>query len=273
MYATMFYSNAALSEYVSAYILSDYGIDGFVDDITCIYPSGSAMLCFSLNGVFAFRETGSDGIIRLTKFNFIPQFKTPRFYEVITCPTKVLHVVFKPYGAYRLLGILQNEAFCKHGTSLNDMPANNIGSLLNRIEDAAYNSNLVIQLVNGWLENQFIRHQQLDVSYVSHACKLIEANQGILPIEQLTQSMRLSKRVLEYHFREKVGVSPKLYSRIVRFNALFHKIKNDRVSDWQELSFRYNYFDQSHLIKEFKYFSGNSPSRLSPINPILTLDF
>ncbi|NRF38349.1 AraC family transcriptional regulator [Pedobacter foliorum] len=273
MYSKRYYPNTALSEYISAYILSDYGVDGFADDTTCIYPSGSAILCFSLNGVFSFKATGSDSIIKLTKFNFIPQFKTPRFYDVITCPTKVLHVVFKPYGAYRLLGIPQNLAFYEHGTSLFDMLTNKIGSLLNHIEDAAYNSNLVIHLVNRWLESQFLSHQKLDVSSVSYACRLIEANEGTLAIEQLAQSMRLSKRALEYHFQEQIGLSPKLYSRITRFNALFNTVKNDRSSDWQELLFKYNYFDQAHLIKEFKCFSGNSPSRLSQVNPILTVDF
>lgn len=273
MYSKRFYPNTALREYISAYVLSDYGVDGFVDDTTCIYPSGSAILCFSLDGAFAFRETGSDRVIKLTKFNFIPQFKNPRFYEVITCPTKVLHVIFKPYGAYKLLGIPQNGAFYEHGTSLSDMLANKIAPLLNRIEDAAYNSSLVIQLVNGWLENQFINHQKIDVSRVSHACNLIDAHQGTLPIEQLTQGMRLSKRALEYHFQEQVGISPKLYSRITRFNALFDVVKNDQASDWQELLFKYNYFDQAHLIKEFKCFSGNPPSRLSQISPILTTDF
>lgn len=273
MYSQRFYPNTALSEYVSAYILSDYGITPFVDDTSCIYPSGSAILCFSLNGAFALKENGSNHIIKLTKFNFIPQFKYPRFYEVISSPTKVLHIVFKPYGAYKLLGILQNETFYTHGTPLIDMLPNKIECLLNRIEDAEDNSNLVVQLVNEWLENQFIGHQKLDVSCVSHACMLIEANQGTLHIKQLAQSMRLSKRAIEYHFQEQVGLSPKLYSRIIRFNALFHMVKNVPNLNWQELSFKYNYFDQAHLIKEFKCFSGYSPSRRSQSSPILNMDF
>lgn len=273
MYAKRFHPGMALSEYISAYILSDYGTDGFVDGTTCIYPSGSAILCFSLNAAFSFKETGSDSLIKLTKFNFIPQFKRPRFYEVVTFPSKVLHVVFKPFGAYRLLGVLQNEAFNAHGTSLIDLLTKKIEPLLNCIEDADHNSDLIIQLVNAWLENQFIHHQKLDVSCASHACSLIEAHQGTLSIEELTQIMRLSKRALEYHFREQVGLSPKLYSRITRFNALFHRVRNDQTSDWQELLFKYKYFDQAHLIKEFKCFAGNSPSRLSQISPILTMDF
>jgi AraC-like DNA-binding protein len=268
-----FYPHLALREYISAYILSDYGLDGFVNNMTCIYPEGSTILCFSLDRPFVFKEIGSGCMIKLTKFNFIPQFKQPRFYEVIRCPVKVLHVVFKPYGAYRLLGIPQHCTFHEHGTSLFDILTGSIAPLLSQIEDAADNYSLIIQLVNSWLENQFIKNEKIDVSRVSHACMLIEACQGILPIKQLTQNMRLSKRALEYQFREQVGLSPKLYSRITRFNALFAVIKKEKASDWQELLFKYNYFDQAHLIKEFKCFSGNPPSRLPETHPILTTGF
>jgi AraC-like DNA-binding protein len=266
------YPQLTLCEYVSAYILSDYGVDGFVDDTACIYPEGSAILCFSLDNPFVFKEISSGCIIKLTKFNFIPQFKQPRFYQVIACPGKVLHVIFKPYGAYKLLGISQNTSFDEHGTSLFDMLADKIKPLLNQIEDAAYNTSHIIQLVNKWLENQLVKNEKIDVSRVSYACMLIAASQGNMPIKQLTQNMHISKRALEYQFQEQVGLSPKLYSRITRFSFLLTAIKNNKAVNWKELSFRHKFFDQAHLINEFKYFSGNSPTRLSEINPILTAD-
>lgn len=260
----------ALCAYVFSYVLSDYGMEGFLNDTTCIYPAGSAILCFSLDTPFIFREISSGRIITLSKFNFIPQFKQPRFYEVIAHPGKVLHVVFKPYGAYRLLGIPQNCSFDEHGTSLFDMLADKTTGLLHRIEDAAYHTGLLLQIVNEWLGNQLAKNERIDVSRVSHACTLIDDYRGTLPIEQLTQQMRLSKRALEYQFQEQVGLSPKLYSRIIRFNSLFAMIKKDKVTDWQELMYKYNYFDQAHLIRDFKYFSGNPPSRVAETRPILS---
>jgi AraC-like DNA-binding protein len=266
------YPLQALCKYVSAYILSDYSVDGFVDDTACIYPEGSAILCFSFDNPFVFKEISSGSILKLTKFNFIPQFKQPRFYQVIARPNKVLHVIFKPYGAYKLLGIAQNSPFDEHGTSLFDMLADKIKPLLNQIEDAAYNASHIIQLVNKWLETQLVKNEKIDVSRVSHACILIAASHGNMPIKQLTQNMQISRRALEYQFKEQVGLSPKLYSRITRFGFLLTAIKNNKAVNWQELSFRHKFFDQAHLINEFKYFSGSSPTHLSEINPIVTTD-
>lgn len=265
-----FYPPQPLREYISTYILSDYGINGFVDTTTYMYPIGSAVLCFSLDKPAVFKEISSGQIIRHARFNFIHQFKQPRFYQVLACPTKVLHVIFKPYGAYSLLGIPQNCSFDEHGTSLLNMLSNKIMPLLNQIEDAAGNSSLVIKLVNEWLKNQLIKKEQIDVGRIRHACILIEMNQGSLPIEQLAEKVCLSKRALQYLFQEQVGLSPKLYSRITRFNSLLPGIKNNKITDWQEIVFKYKYFDQAHFIKEFKHFSGNSPARLPVIRAILS---
>lgn len=273
MAAQRFYPHIALREFVSGYILNDYHRDVLVDNDTCIYPAGSAMLCFSLDRPFLFKEICSGRIIKFTRFNFIPQFKQARFYQVIDSPSKVLHIVFKPYGAYRLLGIPQNCSFDEHGTALSDMLTNQVIPLLNRIEDAADDSDLIIQFVNEWLEGKLVKHRSIDVSRVRYVCTLIEANFGNLPIGQLAQYAGFSKRALEYRFQEQVGLSPKLFSRISRFNSLLGLIKSEQVTNWQELVFKYNYFDQAHFIKEFKYFSGNSPTQLSSIHPILTTNY
>ncbi|PSL45714.1 AraC-like DNA-binding protein [Chitinophaga niastensis] len=264
-----FYPASPLREYISTYILSDY-TDGFVGTTTYMYPTGSAVLCFSLDRPAIFKEISSGQMIKHARFNFIHQFKQPRIYEVIAFPAKVLHVIFKPYGAYRLLGIPQNCSFDEHGTSLPGILADKIIPLLNQIEDAGDNSHHVIRLVNQWLEDQLIKKEKLDVARVRHACMLIEANQGNLSIEQLAKKVWLSKRALQYQFQEQVGLSPKLYSRITRFNALLAGIKNNQLTDWQEIVSKYNYFDQSHFIKEFKYFSGNSPAHLPDIRAILS---
>jgi len=76
---------------------------------------------------------------------------------------------------------------------------------------------------------------------------LIETYQGTLSIEQLTQKVWLSKRALEYQFQEQVGLSRKMYSRIKRFNPLLTAIKKEKVTDWQKLTFKCNYFDR-HII-------------------------
>lgn len=269
MPSTWIYPEWPLNEYISTYILSDYN-DGFAGDMTHIYPTGSAVLCFSLDHPIVFKEVSSGQIIFHSRFNFIHQFRQPRIYQVMAFPAKVLHVIFKPYGAYRLLGIPQNMAFDEHGTPLLTMLSDKIAPLLIQVEDAAHNSSLVMKLVNQWLEMQLQKKKKLNVDHVRHACMLIETNRGDISIEQLAKEVWLSKRALEYQFQERVGLSPKLYSRITRFNTLLAGIDRRRGANWQDIIAEYNYFDQAHFIKEFKYFSGNSPAHLSKHRAIIS---
>ncbi|RAJ73729.1 AraC-like DNA-binding protein [Chitinophaga dinghuensis] len=258
----------SLCRYVAGYVVSTYD-NGFSNAITSMYPIGAAILCFSLDNAVVCTEVGKTSIIKHTRFNFIHQFTHPRFYQVIASPKKVLHVIFQPYGAYKLLGIPQDGSFDEHGTSLSDMLGPTIHPLLKQIEDAGDNIYRVIEMVDDWLEHQLTKNEKMDVARISHACSLITANQGSISIEQLAQKVCLSKRVLEYKFKEQVGVSPKLYSRIIRFNSLLADIKSHKFKDWQELVLQYNYFDQAHFIKDFKRFSGSSPAHYPPIRSII----
>ncbi|MGC4021921.1 MAG: helix-turn-helix domain-containing protein [Cyclobacteriaceae bacterium] len=60
-------------------------------------------------------------------------------------------------------------------------------------------------------------------------------------------------------FRTYVGLSPKFYARIIRFNKIFSLIeKND--PQWIDLMNEAGFYDQSHLIRNFKAFTGEDPS-------------
>lgn len=89
---------------------------------------------------------------------------------------------------------------------------------------------------------------------------LIFKNEGSLNIEQLAYDMNMSKRNFQRRFAEQVGTSPKLFCCITRFNhALELKLKNPK-SNWASIAYECGYFDQVHLVKDFKRFAGNIPS-------------
>lgn len=59
-----------------------------------------------------------------------------------------------------------------------------------------------------------------------------------------------------------MGVSPKLYARIVRFNAAIdHKLRYP-VRTWTEIAHRLNYYDQMHMVHDFQDLAGDTPSRV-----------
>jgi AraC-like DNA-binding protein len=86
---------------------------------------------------------------------------------------------------------------------------------------------------------------------------------GRMSVERLAEAAGVSRQHLTRVFRERVGVSPKLYSRLARFqSALVYAVVGRKV-DWARASAELGYADQSHMIADFREFSGLTPERLS----------
>jgi transcriptional regulator GlxA family with amidase domain len=70
----------------------------------------------------------------------------------------------------------------------------------------------------------------------------------------------LSPRQFERKFNERIGVGPKLYSRISRFFLAFRHKANHPGLDWLTVATHFGYTDYYHLAKDFKPFSGATPN-------------
>jgi methylphosphotriester-DNA--protein-cysteine methyltransferase len=61
-------------------------------------------------------------------------------------------------------------------------------------------------------------------------------------------------------FREQIGMPPKLYCRLQRFQNMLKQIASGSSVDWAQLALAAGYCDQAHLVHEFRDFSGLSPT-------------
>jgi AraC-like DNA-binding protein len=84
---------------------------------------------------------------------------------------------------------------------------------------------------------------------------------GALSVAVMATHCGMSARHFERRFLAQVGMSPKLYGRIVRFNAaLDHKLQWPTHS-WCRIATDQDYYDQMHLVHDCQAFTGESPSR------------
>lgn len=91
------------------------------------------------------------------------------------------------------------------------------------------------------------------------AVNLILKKNGLLKVEEISDELEVNRRKIERSFKKVIGLSPKFYSRIIRFNYIFEIMKEGKNS-WIRIALDSGYFDQSHFIKEFKAFTGEEPS-------------
>ena len=97
---------------------------------------------------------------------------------------------------------------------------------------------------------------------VDLAVDLIFAKHGMTTVSTITKSIGIGERQLENLFRKYVGLSPKFFMRIIRFNYIF-KLVQDNHQSWSSLAYEASYFDQSHFIRNFRDFTGENPSDYS----------
>jgi AraC-like DNA-binding protein len=95
---------------------------------------------------------------------------------------------------------------------------------------------------------------------VEHASEMIVENRGLATIETITDNLGVSGRRLERRFQQRFGLTPKFFSRIIRFQHLLAALQEERKENLLGTALSFGYYDQAHLIHEFREFSGKSPA-------------
>jgi AraC-like DNA-binding protein len=93
---------------------------------------------------------------------------------------------------------------------------------------------------------------------VDAAVARIVAAGGNVRIDPLAREIGISRQHLARQFLHHVGVSPKTFARVVRFRRLTDNL-NARTEGWADVALEHGFYDQSHLIAEFRDLAGTTP--------------
>lgn len=94
---------------------------------------------------------------------------------------------------------------------------------------------------------------------VRYALRQFGADPGMARIGEVAEAAGLSQRRFGERFREEVGVSPKRYCRLLRFQQAVGQAHGTARPDWSQVALDCGYFDQAHFIHDFQAFSGLTP--------------
>jgi AraC-like DNA-binding protein len=102
---------------------------------------------------------------------------------------------------------------------------------------------------------------------VSHRAEiLVRQASGRTRIDALAGDLNISARRLERHFLAHVGMTPKLFSRLVRFDRAVRDLNRRGTTSWSQFALAHGYTDQAHFINEFREFAGVTPTELEAEN-------
>lgn len=169
---------------------------------------------------------------------------------------KVLGVHFKPGGAWPFLGVPARELKDLH------LDADTLwGKIARDLRCDVLSAPTITTKLN--VVERFLWNK-LSLSVNRHPAVIYALQQmrrTDLRVKEITDAIGLSQRRFIELFSDQVGLTPKTYLRIMRFQTAIQKIASSNLEpDWSQLALDCGYFDQAHFIKDFRAFSGINPT-------------
>lgn len=119
------------------------------------------------------------------------------------------------------------------------------------------------EAVEQWVGRRWRRGPLPDRRFVG-ALQIIDASDGQIDIGDIGRAVDLSRPHLIRLFREHVGVTPKVFARLRRFEAVQSRVRAG-VSSWAAIAADLGFSDQSHLAREVKALCGHTPTALAKL--------
>lgn len=166
-------------------------------------------------------------------------------------------IVFRACGIHNLFG-LRMTTLVNSRMPLDLLPGDQGAPMLQRVR-AAMNGEDRSKLCNEFLA-ALLPEARKRMTIIDEVVDFIDKKNGVISIDESAAAFKVSKRYIEKQFLVKVGVSPKFYTRLRRFQAVALKVAYNPTMDWHDAVVESGYHDQSHLSKEFMEFNGQSPS-------------
>lgn len=166
-------------------------------------------------------------------------------------PQTLVGVRFHPSMARQFLGVAASE-LTNQLVELSGLWGARGNQLRDRLSSAASGEEAVALLADELRPVEETPAQQLVLWVAEQA--------GRVRLDDLARFAGLSQRHLRRVFLEQTGVSPKLFCRVVRFRSLVSRLSTGAEADWADLALDYGYYDQSHLVNEFRELSGLTPT-------------
>ena len=238
---------------VSNYVSKIFVIENHYSDLEFVLPlfaNGSPTLMFNsarsagknknFNHLTLFGQTvAPDELIIKGKFTLIAYY----FYPHALCSLFGMHAGELTSGHMEMIFLKQVKECVLQEQLLNASSLQNCFDILN-------------SFIGRLVQQSFVINKK--VEYVT---KKIKSSNGQLLLSDIQKELNITERTLQRLFETNVGISPKMYSRICRFDSALQQLNNtSSSSSFADIAYGNGYADQSHFGRVFKEFTHLTPT-------------
>ncbi len=178
--------------------------------------------------------------------------------DVVHSPRRhFLSIRFRPNGFYKLWGIPQRKftnSYYQGGELLKGLE-----ELRSRLLECGSREGR-FALIREWVRGEMASADLEPAPLLSDVLISELRRQPALSVRELTRRTGYTRKHLGARFKEEAGMTVKRYQGIQRFYRMMRDLESEERPPWARLACRHGYYDQSHFIREFKRYTGLTPT-------------
>jgi AraC-like DNA-binding protein len=179
-------------------------------------------------------------------------------FDASRVPSHLIAARLRPEGAYALFGCPMNEL--SNDVIDLDLISSRFSTLHARLLETASRHERFAQLEA--LVRERVATQVRVRPFIRWATAQIERTHGAVRILDLCRDLGVSRKHLNQWFHSQVGLAPKQYAGVARFQRLIACLTRAPASDWSDLAQNCGFYDQAHLVHDCRAFAGMAPGAL-----------
>lgn len=240
-----------LAPYVKSYWILKIGAGIPVTER--ILPTGCVQLTFH-RGAALFSLTGEESQPQAFVCG-----QSLTYSEVMTTgQLDMISIVFRPWTAKLFLGTPLTE-FYGRNIAAQETGDRTLATLADRINETD-DDGRCIALIEHFLISRLHAPANYHLPRIAATVQAIGSHPGT-SVTELAQTACLSTKQYNRLFAAHVGITPKEFIRIVRMQKALHLLQNGRTGNLAQLADECGFYDQSHMTREFRAFSGYTPTQ------------
>lgn len=253
-----------LNDYVKQYWILETEISD--KNVGCrVTPIGTVEIMFHYKTSFAVKKSSGEEYYQPR--SFVSGISSQFSDVMVRDQAGVIAVTFHPFGAYHFFDFPLSEIE-EQAVSLDCICRKELNSIEEQLSEASSTEGRIV-LIEKFLKSRLKERKSNDVLLIRGAVNIINKSRGRINSLELSKKLYVEPKNLERKFSSLIGKMPKQFIKIVRCNNVMNSLISGSYENLTRLAYENGYFDQSHMIKDFKSFSGCTPGEFGSLYPCI----